>query len=102
MLLHQKKHDTDLVPAGTTGLKLSFEMDIGSTPSSSNVHPGFFNVELISYVGPHQKAARTCVLPAGPGRKTGHDFLGMLSDLDMIPCSFNRSGVDVVGSSDFM
>lgn len=103
MLQHRKKNDTDQVPAGTTGIKLSFELDIGFVSLRPIVHKGFFNAELISYTGPHPKAARTVVLPVpGPDRKTASDFMNLLPGLYMLPCGFNPSGSDLVGSSDFM
>ena len=103
MLQHPKRNDTDQVPAGTTGIKLSFELDIGFVSLHPIVHKGFFNAELISYTGPHPKAARTVVLPVpGPDRKTAGNFLNLLPGLYMLPCGFNPSGSDLVGSSDFM
>lgn len=97
---HPKLHATAHNPAGTTGLRLS--LDVDPLLSYEDYEPGKFNVQTIRYTGPHLKAAFTMELAlAGSGIKTVGEFLDIVSGQYMLPCDFNWSNDSAVGCRDF-
>lgn len=89
--------DTPYAPAGTRGVVLNIEPDdIHESTATGKIH-----LKTFHHPGVHARALKVYDLPVR-GDQRVRDFVRIVKNSGMVPCSFNARDDSLVGCKDFM